>query len=89
MNSGAAFRPLTNGAKTRERNIIPPIQAKAARMCRAVTANQKVDIDDHVPHVNECFNERRLLVFASPSQVVHLSVAFSGTGCGGLGTPAN
>lgn len=60
MNSGTALRLLTRGARTRERNIIPPIQAMAARMCRAVTANQKVDIGDHVPHVNECFNERSL-----------------------------
>jgi hypothetical protein len=34
MNSGAAFRPLTNGAKTKERKIIPPIQVTAARMWR-------------------------------------------------------
>jgi hypothetical protein len=34
VNSGAAFRPLTNGAKTKDRKIIPPIQVTAARMCR-------------------------------------------------------
>ena len=34
INSGAAFRPLTNGAKTRERKIMPPTQLTAASMCR-------------------------------------------------------
>ena len=37
INSGTAFRLLTNGAKTNDRKIMPPTQLIAARMCKTTS----------------------------------------------------
>jgi hypothetical protein len=59
MNSGAAFRALTNGAKTRDRKIMPPIQLTAARMCRITRV-------EYMPHHNQ--SQRTTAMPHSPIQ---------------------
>jgi hypothetical protein len=60
MNSGAAFRLLTNGAKTKERNIIPPIHATAARIWRATSARYMAHHHSRFRRKNVVIRERNL-----------------------------
>lgn len=53
MNSGAAFRSLTKGARTMERNIIPPTQLTAARICRTT------NVEYMPPHDNRSRQKNR------------------------------